>query len=401
MATQSTAVAIFEPQNVQTIVQMGPDAYHRNTASNNACIQAGQALLVRVQSEGMSDALDQEIAKFIEKAKITLKNMNGRRSPVTKLFDQLRTVYTTLENEVDPAKAGTVPNQLQAVRNTYAAKKREEAERQRQAEMARQAAQQARVRYRQEVEDDYKMQFNALVNGKCNQLTDLDRAVTLENYADTLAKVRAFSDDLPQDWAQNVVSGVRVPVGMDVEESRRVQASVLAELLPQFTEQYPFEVGGTRDEIADRLPSKKMELERIAKASAEEAAKIKAEMEAREAAEAARKEAERIEREKQEKAAAELAAQKSEMDGLFGAVVPNSAAYQPKTQVKKRAVVDTPDAIMAIVAYWWSQEGQYLSMEELTKTFKKQITFAEKAANDKANPVLITNVRYEDEVKAK
>ena len=52
---------------------------------------------------------------------------------------------------------------------------------------------------------------------------------------------------------------------------------------------------------------------------------------------------------------------------------------------------------------WWSKEGRFLSMEELSKIFKKQITFCEKLANDKDNPELISSpfVRYEDEVKAK
>ena len=88
-------------------------------------------------------------------------------------------------------------------------------------------------------------------------------------------------------------------------------------LVNRFKEQFPFEVQSIRDDILDRMPSKKKELERIAKSSAEEAARIKAEMEAKERAEAARKEKERAEREKQEAAEKQLAAKKQEMDGLF------------------------------------------------------------------------------------
>ena len=59
------------------------------------------ALLLRVKKEGMTDALDMEIAKFIEKAKVTVKKMNDRRTPVTQLFDQIRKVYTSMENDGD------------------------------------------------------------------------------------------------------------------------------------------------------------------------------------------------------------------------------------------------------------------------------------------------------------
>ncbi len=175
----------------------------------------------------------------------------------------------------------------------------------------------------------------------------------------------------------------------------------MAGLVRRFKEQYAFEVTTTRDDILDRMPSKKKELERMAKASADEAAKIKSQLEAKEREEAARKDAERTEREKQEAAAAKLASEKQEMDGLFGAPVAVPVNYQPKTQVKKKVVVETPDDIMAIVAFWWSQVGSTLSMEELTKEFKKQITFANTAANSKNNPMFISNVRYDDEIKAR
>lgn len=92
------------------------------------------------------------------------------------------------------------------------------------------------------------------------------------------------------------------------------------------------------------------------------------------------------------------------MDGLFGqAAVATPVGYQPKTAVKKRIVTDSPEGMLAVVSMWWSKEGRFLSMEELSKIFKKQITFCEKLANDKDSPELISSpfVHYEEEVKAK
>ena len=58
---------------------------------------------------------------------------------------------------------------------------------------------------------------------------------------------------------------------------------------------------------------------------------------------------------------------------------------------------------MQIVSTWWAKEGQEMSVEELSKVFKKQLSFCEKLANDKANPVFINSehILYEDDVKAK
>jgi len=42
-------------------------------------------------------------------------------------------------------------------------------------------------------------------------------------------------------------------------------------------------------------------------------------------------------------------------------------------------------------------------MDELAKTFKTQVTYCEKVANDKSNPLLLESehIEYVDEVKAK
>lgn len=395
-------LAIFAPKNVQTISELAPQSYNENTLSHLRCLEAGTQLLDRVNRDGMSDELDIDIAKFIEKAKLTVKKMNGKRAPVTQLFDMIRKAYTSLENEVDPTKNGSIPYQLQAIRNTYAQKKHEEEERLRRAEAARISKESAIARYRATVEEDYLRQFNALVDKSTNDLTDMDRRIDLDNFSSMRDEIKSFDcDTILSTWCTNVTSSTIRPIELSSDECSAIQANVMAGLVNRFKEQFNFEVVATRDDILDRLPSKKKELERIAKASAEEAAKIKAEMEAKERGEASRKETERRERENQEAAAARLAAEKQEMDGLFGAPVAIPATYQPKTQVKKRVVIETADDIMAVVAFWWSQHGSTLSIEELTKEFKKQITFANTAANSKDNPMFINNVRYEDEVKAK
>jgi hypothetical protein len=379
MADNLQALTIFEPKNVQTLAELGPQSYKDNQLSHNRCLEAGKQLLERVQREGMSDTLDMDIAKFIEKSKVTLKKMNSRRTPVTQLFDQIRKAYTSMENDVDPAKASTIPCQLQDIRNEYTRKKHEEEELRRREEAARMAREAAKVRYRTDVEEDYAVQFNSVVNKSINDLTDMDKQITLDNYEIIYDGIKNFKSELPDGWFQSVTSGAHRPAELSPEECRAIQANVMAGLVNRFKEQFAFEVQSTRDDILDRMPSKKIELQRMVKASAEEAARIKAEMEE----------------------AAKLANQKQEMDNLFGMQMTAPADYQPKTQVKKKVVVQSPEDIMAIVAFWWSQEGCGKTVAELSKEFKKQITYANTAANSKDNPVFISNLRYEDDVKAK
>ena len=396
-------ITIFEPQNFGTIVKAAPQAYSENQVSHARCLQFGQQLLDRVNAEGMSDTLDQEIAVFIDRAKKTVKKMNGKRSGVTQIFDTIRSAYTALENEVDPAKKGTIPAQLQEVRNRYAAKKREEAEAKRRAEAMRIAKEQARTKYAADVEADLLRQYDAFAASSCNRLLELDKSLTLENYAIVADGVKNFGETMPEEWFNNLRPEVLLPTVLSVGEAGQIAADVKQRLRQRFVEQYAFEVSGTRQDILDRLPSKRKELERIAAANAEEAERIKAQMAERERKEAEARAKEKAEREAQEKAAAELAAQKQEMDGLFGAAQAEIQTYQPKTQVRKRINVLNPEGFMQVLGMWWSQHGCTLTVAELEKEFKKQLTFCSKLANDKEHPIFIQSehIEYVDDVKAK
>lgn len=395
---------ILRQENVRMIIQSAPEAYDTNRGSALRCAEYGVHLLDAIQQNGMSDDLDKLCADYIEKAKRTLKAMNERRAPLTKLFDQIRSEFTSMETTVDPTKAGTAPYKIQQARNSYAAKKREEAERARQDELRRQKRDMALSRYRQDAEDDYRRQFDGKVTADINELTSLNQSLTVENFDETSAKILNYNAKLGNEWFQSCQSHAHKPYEISDAEAVDIRQSILNALSKQFKEQYAAEVGEYRDTLADALPAKKRELERMAKANAEEQARIKAELEAREAAEARRLDEERKRKQEEENAMRQARQSAGEIDGLFGqAAVAAPAGYQPKTAVRKRIVADTADGILAIVSFWWAKEGQHLPIDELAKMFKKQIAYCEKLANDKNNPEIISSplIRYEEEVKAK
>ena len=396
----SQELVIVKQENIQTIVSAAPQSYQDNKLSREKCIEAGQAILDAIQAQGMTDELDQQAATFIEKARKTVKKMNERRSPVTKLFDDIRNEFTAMENAINPLKADTIPYQLQQLRNQFAAKKRAEEEERRRREYERQQAEQARARMRQDIEEDFKSQFQQLVNKVCNDLSAIDSAVTLANYETSFKQIKEFSSALPADFLYNLHTFIRIPAGVSVEELRKVEIETKERLGKQFKEQYEFEVDSTKQYIIDRLPSKKANLERMAQASAEEAARIKAEMEARQRKEAEEQEAERRRKEEEEKQKAEMTRQQSEMESLFGQQAVVSSGYQPKVKVAQKINLLNPEGIMAVLSMWWLNEGRTLSVEELSKMFKKQITFCEKLAKE-GTYISDESVEYVEDVKAK
>lgn len=397
---------ILRKENVQMIAHSAPDTYNTNALSTQRCADFGQRLLDEIKQHGMSDDLDKRCAEYIDKAKRTVKTMNERRSPITKLFDQIRSEFTGMENQIDPLKKGTVPYMIQQERNTFAAKKREEAERKRQEELRKQQREQALKRYQQEAEDDFRRQFDAQITSDINTLTDINQKLTLENFEEGNQRLRTFKVQLGKEWFQNIQCHAHKPYEVSDAEAIQIRQSILNSLYQQFCEQYHAEVGEYRDSIVDALPSKKRELERMAKANAEEQERMRKELEAREAADLRRLDEERKRKEEEAKAAKAVQQSANEMDGLFAqnaVAVAQPAEYQPKTSVKKRIVTESPDGIITMVSFWFAKEGQFLPIDELSKIFKKQITFCEKVANDKNNPELINSpfIRYEEEVKAK
>lgn len=397
-ATLPVALA-SSAENMGEIVRTAPASYADNRRSHDNCLQHCRALLEQIQTGGMTDELDLRASKFIERTRRTLKEMNERRSPVTKLFDRVRTEFTTLENEIDPAKAGTVPYQLQQFRNQYAERKHREEEERRRAEEARRQAELARTQYRDACADDFKAIFNARVANDINLLNDIVSNATLDKWQQTLDAVTGYSVELPADWCP--ASSVRMPLNLPVEESRAICKEVLDSLVPQFREQYRVEIGDYRQQILDRLPSQKAELERAASAaSAEEAQKIRRAIARREAAERAAKEQERAAREREEARKAEARKASVQAAGLFDVAQAAAPAYQPKTKVSKKIRVTAPNGYLQVLMMWWAKEGCGLPDAELAKIFKKQISFCERLANKDGEVIADPSVEYVDEVKA-
>ncbi|MDE6276852.1 MAG: hypothetical protein K2M06_01955 [Muribaculaceae bacterium] len=388
---------IAREENTATIVKSGPQSYSANHLSCQRCTEAGNQLLEECQ-HGMSDELDQRIASYIEKTRKTMATMNERRSPITKLFDRVRSEFTSLENAIDPTRADSIPYKLQQLRNQYAAHKRKEEEERRAAELAARELRHAKESFRVAVEEDYRRAFNNCVTEAIVKLADLSTTVTLESYDTTLDALKNYDTALPDAWSP--LSGVPKPYNLSEDEANKIRSEEFLKLLPDFEEQYPKRVGECRDDILDKLPSKKEELTRMASASEAEAARIKVEMAMREASDAAQRERLRLQAEEEARRKAEADKANAEMAGLFD-MAKAEAAYTPKTKVSKKIEITDPQAFLPLLSMWWQRQGGTMSVEELTKMFKKQITFCEKLADKENIFVQSPGLRYVDEVKAK
>ena len=399
---ENNTPALIRQESTRQILAAAPQAFESNTLSSTRCNQAGQALIQRIEATGMTDQLDAEAATFITKTRNTVKAMNERRSAVTKLFDSIRSEFTALENGIDPTREGTAAYRLQTLRNAYARQKHEEAEARRREEEARRQAEAERASYRQRAETAMREAFSRYLSSKVDALTAIYDSVTLHNYDASLARIiKLGSEPFPEDDCIITISSPRVATTLPRAEAIGICNQVRCTLMPAFREQYQWEIESNRAELTKRMPLKRAELQRIADAAKEEQARLQAEYAARAKAEAEAREAETRAREAEAAKAAEQARLKAETQAAFDAQAAAAPVNQAKVKVSKKIQILGPEGIPPIISIWWSQEGHTLPLEELTKMFRKQITFCERLANKEDYFLQNENITYTDDVKAR
>ena len=171
------------------------------------------------------------------------------------------------------------------------------------------------------------------------------------------------------------------------------------EVKDSIEEQYKSEIGSLKDDLLLKLPSKKIELEKIEeqkKTNAEAAKKAAEELAKKDADEAAKKEADRKAEEDKRKQADALAKQASAAASLF----------TPKTvvnaKVSKRIEVQDKQGFLNIIQYWWTGVGLNMTIEELSKKLDFMVTYAEREANKNFDKSIdCPQIKWVDDVKAK
>lgn len=393
---------IIKADEISIITTSMPQALADNRQSHDRCIAACTTLLDAINSHGMTPELDTQAAAIIDRARRTVKKMGERRSPATKVFDEIRKLFTTLENGIDPTKSGNVVYQLQQARNDYA-RRLHKAEQQRIfAEQQRKRIEQARAKLTADINDYLCAEFNSYIETAISLIERLEQSATIENYSSNFDAISAIKPTLDPRWAGKLkpftLQYCHAPMGES--DVQRILGETLAQLMPRFESQFAEEVGSTLDDTLRRMPSRLAELKRIQAANAEDAARIKAEMEAKAKAEQQRAEAERREREEKARQESAIRQQQQAMGNLFDtAAVAQQQA--PKAKVTKRIHITDPKGILPIISMWFLHTGCTLSVGEIEKMFAKQIRFCEQLAVKEDITVKDDCVTYTDEIKAK
>ena len=398
------ATELIKIDEAKNILSSFPDIMGKNTNSVKKCNEAGQALLDTIEGEGMNETIDQATADYLKKVSVTLKNMDERRKPITQIFDRIRSFFTSQEKQIDPKDPSTIPGKLVIKRNEYAKFKYEEEQKRK-----REAEQRARIEtekanYRQIIGDSLLSYFNQYLSSKVSELQGIFSNLTYENFDREVIGITVFQTDYPKSHFDKF-SADSATYYISQETKKEIRREVLEGKYEQYAQQYKAKIVSVKQDLTDRVPSKRKELaelEQLRLANAEEAAKAE-ELRKQREKEAAAKRMEELKKEDEAaKQEAALKAQQSSIGSLFMEAAASIAPPPTNAKVKEKIVVLHQQGYLEIFQMWWINEGQTLPVEELEKIFKKMITYCEKQANGKDQKHIESKyIRYEADVKAK
>lgn len=400
--TQNTGLIQF--QELPVIAANAPEILQKNQSLLQKALSQGQGLLDTIQAEGMNDQIDAACNTFLVNCKAALEKMNGRRSPITKMFTAIAKEFTTLEAPLDSTKSDSLYSQIQTQRNAYA-KQKEEIRRQKEAEILRkQKIEQEKIDLKAHVEQAIRTAYLDKLYAFKKKGNDLFNALTLENLAENKKAIAALSTMYPRDKFYELPVTVTA-VYLTKLELASLIFSVREELYNELSANFRENMEDLKSHLAEQIPARKAELEEIAKASVAEKKRLQDEADRRQREEQIRieREAEQAKKASEEKVSINRDA--ATANTLFDSEAEKAQLVDKSIQVRQgyKITVTRPAGYQQIAAYWFSKFLNDTPMEKLEKKSLGQMTSdLEKLAQatDGKEKVISEYIIYEEDFKA-
>lgn len=267
-AIQNDQVAII--QNSIEVLKTGPEILQGNQIRKNKAIQVGNNILTAIEETGMNPDLDERAMNYLANVTAANKSMKEQRAGVTQIMDQLKKMYTEVENELDPKKENTVPARIQAARDSYAKQVAAEKERKRkEAELVAAKAKEA-IELKATIEVQYSNFYNDFLLTKKQALQNNFNAISLADYDEKAARLKSYRPVLNVE----LLNAFHAKVYSSIHTTQELNAftkEVCESKLADFKNNYTKELTLLRDDLIEKLSSKLSELQ-DQKWAAEEAA---------------------------------------------------------------------------------------------------------------------------------
>ncbi len=378
----------------QEIATSAPQILQESQGRVTKAVSFGESLLAKVEQEGMNDSLDEDLNNFQVKAKKTLDLILSKRKPITQMMDSFKKEFTSTEAKLDPKKSDSIYFKIQQKRNNWAQYKLEEQKKREQEALRKQAIQKEKAEVFVQIETALENYFNDYISDYIDQLYKYFNAATLENLAETEKTIKKAVDTYPEEHFNQFKVGITT-IYLTKDDKVALKVDVMDGKYGEFKRRYAERVKEAKIDIVSKIPSKKAELEQLAKANAEEVKRLKSEQEKRQQEEAELRAKEKKEAEEKAKAEAEAKQKAAEMQSMFDAEVKEKV-----TRSGYEINVKHPAGFVLLFQFWFEKEGKNLALDQLArKNLGQMKSFCEKYAHKNEEVIKSPYLEYKEIAK--
>lgn len=384
-------------ESFKEIVTKAPEVLTLNQNTLTNATNAGNKLFGLIEEDGMSDFYDEELSKYIAKVKDAVKNMNDRRKPFTQLVDHFKKMFTQAEADLKP-----LHDKAQSFRDEYATKKMaEQRERERLAQLKLDQDKEA-IELRKKVEIFLSEQVQKHVSETKNRMYNLLEASTLE----TIEQSREIIADAIVGYSKEEFDKLTyqfTPLYLTKEDVARIIADVKSgDSYHTLNSDHQDQLNAYKREMIDKIPSKKIELEELAKANEAEAKRLKEDAEKRKVEEAERIAKEAEEARRRTEAEANLKATAETTNAMVTAQSEINFEESPKVKAGYEITLNNTAAYIMLAQFWFEKEGKAWTADKVEKmSFARIKKFCEDHAAKTEEKIESPFVKYNEIFKAK
>lgn len=385
------------------IVQTAPAILNDNKTRHDKAVNYGKNLIAKVEEFGMNDEIDSLLADYQAKLRVTYKTIQEARKPFTQIVDEVKKEFTALESDIDPAGKTNIFSDVQRLRNIYVTEK-VEAQKKKEAELLRkQNIEKERIDIENKIDISIYESFSRYLAGVKRSMNNIFEGMKLDGGDSTRKMINAAPINLPESAFKGFGNIDQVYTNfLSVNDVDLIFKNKLTDnLFADLNDVCAVELMEYRRELIEKIPSKQKELEEIAAAGKEEAARLQKEADERKQREVERLAEEQLRKSQEASQALEVAAAGKALE-----VTINTQAElfteAPKTKDGYLITVTHRAGYGLIFQFWFEKEGKDLTADKIEKkTIGQMKAFCENYAIKNDEKIKSPLLHYAQTYKAK
>lgn len=393
---------IITTNQIELIAQDGAMVLENNKERTDKALTVGNNILSAIKAAGgLNPELDQRANKYLVNCRTAKKEMEEARKPLTQFFDQIKKEFTGLENNLDISKQGSIPFIIQSHRNDYVRKLKEEEDRKRKEAELKLNKEKEAIEIRATIETQFSGYIRDHITSRKQLLQQFFNSITLDNFQSKVGDLKSsvvYHKAHLLDFNPSVQS-----IYLNVEDVRFILNEFSLEKQENFdllAATIEGEITAFQNELIEKLPSLKNELNRLKKANDEERSRLEAERKKREEEEHSRLEAEADEQKKKQEEEIQLQKEAEKAD----AIVNNMELFDaksPETRSGFQITILHQAGAVEIFNFWFQREGANCTIDEIErKSISQMKTFCERVAHKDEEFIDSKYLKYEPVYKA-